>query len=220
VTINNAGLWLDQSASNVIISADLGGPLPTFRNTGTYRKSNSTTSSIGTFFSNGGTVDIQSGALAFFSGYTQTAGETKLNGGGLSSSTALNIQDGKLSGTGTVTANVSNSGQVNPGASPGILNISGTYTQTSTGTLNIEIGGLTVGTLYDRLAISGTATLSGSLNVSLINNFVPNPVDSFQIISFGSHTGTFSTTSGLDLGGGRSFQVNLTATSLTLVTPP
>jgi hypothetical protein len=54
----------------------------------------------------------------------------------------------------------------------------------------------------------------------LINGFVPNPGDSFQIMTFGSRNGTFSTINGLDIGGGHSFQVNLTATSLTLVTPP
>ena len=89
-----------------------------------------------------------------------------------------------------------------------------------TGSLNIEIGGLTAGTQYDRLAISGSATLNGSLNISLIGGFVPNPGDTFQIMTFGSRSGSFTTTNGLDLGGGRLFQVNLTSTSLTLVTPP
>jgi hypothetical protein len=54
----------------------------------------------------------------------------------------------------------------------------------------------------------------------LINGYVPNPGDTFQIMTFGSRSGTFTTTNGLDLGGGRSFQVNLTSTSLTLATPP
>jgi len=70
---------------------------------------------------------------------------------------------------------------------------------------------------FDRLSISGSATLNGALNISLINGFVPNPGDSFQIMTFGSRSGTFTTIN--DLGAGRSFQVNLTATSLTLVTP-
>jgi len=103
---------------------------------------------------------------------------------------------------------------------PGILNITGNYTQTSTGTLNIEIGGVTAGSQFDRFNISGLATLGGTLNISLIGGFVPNAGDSFQIMTFGSRAGTFAAINGLDLGGGRSFQVNLSATDLTLVTPP
>jgi hypothetical protein len=115
---------------------------------------------------------------------------------------------------------VSNAALVSPGASPGQLTISGSYTQTSVGALNVEIGGLTAETEFDRLAISGSATLSGTLNVSLINGFLPNPGDSFQIMTFASRSGSFTTINGLGLGGGRSFQVNLTGTSLSLVTPP
>jgi hypothetical protein len=39
-------------------------------------------------------------------------------------------------------------------------------------------------------------------------------------MTFASRSGSFTTINGLDLGGGRSFQVNLTGTSLSLVTPP
>jgi hypothetical protein len=221
-TINNSGIFLDQTTGTTRIASPFGGSADqaTFNNTGTLRKTGSATTTIISVFNNSGTVDIQSGSLAFTVAYTQTAGETKLNGGALSSSTTLTLQGGKLTGTGTVTANVSNAALVSPGASPGQLTISGSYTQTSVGALNVEIGGLTAETEFDRLAISGSATLSGTLNVSLINGFLPNPGDSFQIMTFASRSGSFTTINGLDLGGGRSFQVNLTGTSLSLVTPP
>ncbi len=214
--INNAGLWLDQSGSSGAILSWNGflGPVSTFNNTGTYRKTSSTTSSVGIVFNSSGTVDIQGGSLAFSGGYTQTAGETKLDGGALSSSTTLNIQGGTLSGAGTVTANVSNGGLVSPGASPGILNITGTYTQTSTGALNIEIGGLTAGSQFDQVAISGLATLNGTLNISLINGFVPNPGDSFQIMTFASRSGGFSATNAPP-----SLTVQANATNVTLTAP-
>ena len=57
-------------------------------------------------------------------------------------------------------------------------------------------------------------------NVSFINGFVPDAGNTYRVMTFGSRSGTFATINGLDLGGGRLFQVNLTATSLTLVTPP
>ena len=215
-TINNSGLWLDQSGSSGAILSWNGflGPVSTFNNTGTYRKTSLTGSSVGIVFNSSGTVDIQGGSLAFSGGYTQTAGETKLNGGALSSSTTLNIQGGTLSGTGTVTANVSNGGLVSPGASPGILNITGTYTQTSTGALNIEIGGLTAGSQFDQLAISGLATLNGTLNISLINGFTPSPGDTFQIMTFASRSGGFSATTAPP---GLTVQAN--ATNVTLTAP-
>jgi len=178
----------------------------------------STFSSV--IFDNSGTVDVQTGTLSLTGGYTQTAGETILNGGDLQSTTTLDIQGGNLAGFGTVTADVSSSGQVNPGVSPGILNIVGDYTQTSSGALNIEIGGLTVGTDFDQLNITGTADLDGTLNISLINGFNPSLGQSFVIMTFASSIGNFSTINGLQIGGGLEFQVNVNATDVTLVVVP
>ncbi len=98
-----------------------------------------------------GTVLVDAGSsLSRTGAYTQTAGTTTVNGT-LSATGPVDIQGGALQGTGTVSANVSNAGQVNPGTSPGLLTVNGTYTQTSAGALNIEIGGPNVGTDYDRL---------------------------------------------------------------------
>ncbi|HSH15691.1 MAG TPA: hypothetical protein VLD18_06645, partial [Verrucomicrobiae bacterium] len=53
-----------------------------------------------------------------------------------------NLTGGMLRGVGTVSTEVNNSGgTVAPGLSIGILTIQGNYTQSSTGTLNIELGG-------------------------------------------------------------------------------
>ncbi len=72
---------------------------------------------------------------------------------------------------------------------------------------------MTAGTEFDRLAISGTATLSGALNISLINGFTPNPGDSFQIMTFGSRSGTFTT---INAPG---FVVNVNATNVIVTAP-
>ena len=160
---------------------------------------------------------MQSGTLRFTNGYTQTTGSTILNGGALASTTTIDIQGGSLSGFGTVTANVSNAGQVNPGLSSGILNIDGNYTQTPTGVLNVEIGGLAPGTGFDQLNITGNAALDGTLNISLIGGFSPSPGDIFEIMTFSSPTGDFAAKNGLDLGFGLSFEPNLAANNLVLV---
>jgi hypothetical protein len=113
------------------------------------------------------------------------------------------INRGEVKGHGTVDVAASlflNEGAVSPGSSPGILTVSGNYTQTATGVLNIELGGPVAGTQYDQLIVSGTATLAGNLNLILLNGFVPGPNDGIQILSAGSIVGDFATVSGLPPG--------------------
>jgi hypothetical protein len=144
--------------------------------------------------SNSGTVILGAGiTLAVNGDYTQTSGATILNGATLQAHN-VNINVGHLSGLGTITGNVTNSGTFDVGGSgtAGILSITGNYTQSSSGTLNIDIGGNTTGTQYDQLAISGSASLNGTLNVSFINGFAPAS-GSWTIITYSSHSGTFST---------------------------
>ncbi|TAK46426.1 MAG: filamentous hemagglutinin N-terminal domain-containing protein [Betaproteobacteria bacterium] len=111
---------------------------------------------------------------------------------GTLTTSALLIPDGiKLNGTGTVIGDVSNSGTIAPGTSTGLLTVSGNYTQSSTGALTVEIGGTTVGTEYDRLAVSGTASLDGTLNVSE-GAVAPVAGTTYAVITCGSCTGTFA----------------------------
>ncbi len=106
-----------------------------------------------------------------------------------------------LAGNGTVTGNVVNGGTINPGgsAAAGTLSISGNYTQYSGGTINVELGGLSAGTQYDRLAVGGIAALAGTFNVSLIDGFTPGLGNGFQVLSFASRSGDFQTYNGLAL---------------------
>lgn len=73
----------------------------------------------------------------------------------------------RLLGYGTVAANVSNAGgYVQPGGTsgtPGTLTIAGNYTQSSTGTLRVGV----TPTGADQLHVKGTASLAGSLNVTI-----------------------------------------------------
>jgi hypothetical protein len=169
-------------------------------------------------FHNSGTVDVHNGTLNFTGGYTQTGGSTLLDGGTLSASTSLNIQGGMLTGSGTINANVVNGGRVDPGASgAGTLTINGNYTQLAGGILNIDIGGLTAGSQYDQLNITGMATLDGTLNITLINSFAPSLGDTFRILTFASEMGMFATSSGLVLGNGNVLNPNYDPMDFTLV---
>jgi len=90
---------------------------------------------------------------------------------------------------------VNNSGGiVSPGASPGILTITGNYTQGASGALNMEIGGLVAGVDYDQLRVGGSTSLAGTLNTALLGTFLPPPGTTFTLIqSTGPLTGTFTT---------------------------
>src|SRR5262249_27259344 len=159
-----------------------GGGTNLFNNnaSGTFTRNTGTgTLTVGIPFNNAGIVNASTGTLAFNGGFTQTAGQTVLNGGDISTSSTLNIQGGILQGAGTVTGNVTSGGTVAPGLSSGILNIAGNYVQTAGGTLSIEINGIAVGTQYDQLNVTGTITLAGTLAVS--SGFVSTPGNTFVI---------------------------------------
>ena len=97
-------------------------------------------------------------------------------------------------GTRTLAAAVNNQGTIDvyPGTS-GILAINGSLV--TTGVLNFELGGLAAGSQYDRIVVTGTAVLGGTLNVGLINAFTPASLNSFTLItSTGLLSGSFPTT--------------------------
>jgi hypothetical protein len=214
------------STFDVQTDADFGGnggaAFMTITNAGTFQKSagagETVIGSTGATFNNSGTVQGLSGTLTFSSNYTQTAGITRLNGGAITkTSGTMNIQSGTLEGTGALGASVNNSaGTLAPGASAGQLTETGSYTQGGSAAYTVEIGGLVAGTDYDQIAISGAASLNGTLGIALINGFTPSLGQTFQIMTFGSRSGDFSAMTGQLLGGGLMFQRNVGATSVVL----
>ncbi len=199
-----------------------GGP---FNNSGMFRKNGRTgTSMMAVTVNNSGTVESQTGTLAFNSyNFTQTAGALKLTGGNVSATQPMSFQGGTVGGTGTITATVNNSGAaVIPGgaSAAGTLNITGPYTQSSSGTLDIELGGTTAGSGYDQLVVTGAVTLASDLNISTINSFLPASGNTFQILTFGSRPGNtdFANKNGLNLGFGTNLIPAYSATDLQLTT--
>jgi hypothetical protein len=168
-------------------------------------------------FINAGTVAVGSfGTLFVSGGYTQTGGLTMLGGGVLTAGSGLvDLEGGVLAGTGVINATVLNNAEVDVGqpGSPGALTIVGDYTQTASAVLVVEIGGPGAGTGFDQLNITGQATLDGTLTVHLINGFQPESGASFQILTFGSGSGTFATIN----GDGPAFTPRYNATDVNLV---
>jgi hypothetical protein len=133
-------------------------------------------------FTNTGTMAISVSAT-FTGGTVQNSGSGLIRGGGL-----LNVSD----------AIFTNSADIAPGSSAGLLSLSGNYQQSAPGTYRCELGGLVAGSSHDQLVVIGSADLNGELAVSLINGFIPAPGDSFVILTYDSFTGAFADTSSLE----------------------
>ncbi len=90
---------------------------------------------------------------------------------------------GKVQGDGTVMANVTNSGVVDPAGSTAVLDIDGNYSQKATGVLQIA---LLSHVNFEKLNVIGNVAFGGKLEVTL-GGFVPLGSRSFDILDW---TGT------------------------------
>ncbi|MDQ3815735.1 MAG: hypothetical protein M3347_17615 [Armatimonadota bacterium] len=192
---------------------------PKLNNNGRVIKSggNGTTTIEASIVNNTGSVELQSGTLSFTCNYAQSSGSTMLDGGNLETSGTLNITGGTLEGTGSITGNViNNGGNVKPGHSPGIITINGNYTQTASGILDMEIGGLIPGTGHDQMIVNGEAFLDGTLNVIKYNGFLLNDGDNVQLMTYYGDTGQFTTVNGLYPGSQRYYRLTWSPTYLVL----
>ncbi len=149
---------------------------------------------------NNGTIDVLTGALDLNGSFTHADGAV------LQGTATLNLIDA------TVTAL---DGDVNPGTSPGALGINGDLPLSALSTVNLELNGLTAGSQYDQLNISGVADLSGVLDITA--GFTPQPGDAFTVMTFASRAGVIVGVNGLDLGGGVILDTVWGANDLTLV---
>ena len=139
------------------------------------------------------TIDGNLTLGGFSGGATTAVGSLTLNDGGavIVTNNVFIFGGGTLGGNGGIVGgNVVNAGAVTPGTSAGILTIDGTYSQTSTGTLTVQLGG-NASAEYDQLIITGAASLDGVLEVKLINDFMPSAGDTFDILNWPGFAGSF-----------------------------
>ena len=175
-------------------------------------------------FINNGSVKASTGTTFTVGGtgiYTQSGTKAKTTvDGTLAASGGIDINGGSIFGNGgTLSGNVSSSGTLNIGDAikkAGKESITGGYTQASAGILDIDIGGLTAGTKYDQLNITGAASLNGTMNLDLISGFTPTIGETFDIMNFASLTGMFATVNGVSINGSEHFSVVYNSTNVTL----
>jgi len=113
---------------------------------------------------------------------------------------------------------VQQGGTLAAGASPGATSITGNYTLEAGGALEVELAGTgTPGIAYDHYDIMGLATLDGTLDVKLLDGFVPSAGDSFAFLTGeGGFDGIFSLTNLPPLPDGLTWQINPGATTMFL----
>ncbi|HET6866414.1 MAG TPA: IPT/TIG domain-containing protein, partial [Solirubrobacteraceae bacterium] len=146
---------------------------------------------------------------------TQTGGTTTVPSGSTLSSASLNVSAGTLVDDGTVNVSVTVSGgtlkgagaiigsltntaggTVAPGDSPGTLNVSGSYSQDSSSTLQIAVDGTSSGQ-FSVLNVNGNLTLAGTLAIVPSAAYAASalPGDTIHFLPYAVlRTGQFDTT--------------------------
>ena len=101
---------------------------------------------------------------------------------------------GILSGYGRVQGQVivAAGGQIFPGNSPGIFNITGTISSSPAAPTRLKSAVTTAGTDFDQINATGAATLGGTLKVRLVKGFTPTVGQNFQIVKAASTSGSFN----------------------------
>jgi hypothetical protein len=97
-----------------------------------------------------------------------------------------------LDGAAFITAgNFTNLGSLTVGLGS-TFGVSGNFTQGAAGTLDLQLDGTSAGQ-FGTLAVTGTATLAGTLQDTLVNGYGPMPGDAFPILTYGARSGDFAT---------------------------
>jgi hypothetical protein len=194
--IENAagGTWIVDGEGD--FSQNQGSATYRIDNAGTFIKRGAGTTTVvnnPVAFVNTGTVQLIEGTMSLQGVFTQTTvGATTNLAGGSLSATTLTFAAGRVTGVGTITANVTNSGAV---FSPGetgtrTIGITGSYTQQAGGSLEFDLGGNAASGAFDKLTVSGTATLNGTV---VLRNSVVLAGEVFPLVTYASRSGTFPT---------------------------
>jgi uncharacterized repeat protein (TIGR01451 family) len=145
-----------------------------------------------------GFVKAANGTLNFMGQYNQSAGSTTLGAGNITVASPNNFElnGGFLDGSGTITGNLDNYGEIKPGTTltTGVINLTGNYMEGSGGTLTIKLAGPNAGQ-FDQLNVTGTGTLDGTFDASFIGGYTPaTGTTNWPVLTYASVSGAFATT--------------------------
>jgi hypothetical protein len=176
--------------SSLTMNPDLSSGTGTLTNYGTVIMSNMVTVDYNATIYNGGLWQI-AGDYGFsqqVSGYNRSF----INAGTLQKTAGT-------SGSSFSGWSVTNNGIMRSGSSPKLITINGPFVQSSSGELDIELAGTSPGSTYDQLVINGSATLAGTMTVSLIDPYLPQLGNIFHVLTYSSFSGAFDTIQGLTI---------------------
>ena len=103
----------------------------------------------------------------------------------------------KSAGTGTTVFNGTFNNSAILELKKGILSLPSGYAPAAGSSLKVSIGGLTAGTDFGQLQVTGVASLAGALEVAVTGGFVPAVDNAFAIVTAGTRAGTFGSAAGL-----------------------
>ena len=195
VTTNDSDLVVDGAGLHLVDGGGADALADLSTKNGSITVKNGGQLTLAAFFNNLGSVTLQSGAtISVVNDYDQNSSGaiTDLQGPTTSiTSTGFGNFAGTFKGTGSLSGgDFGNEDTVAPGNSPGMLTITGNYTQSSTGTLIEEIGGPAS---FDRLVVGGLATLGGTLTIQNFGGFTPSVGQFYDaILAAGGRSGTFA----------------------------
>lgn len=186
---NVTGGALNLSAGTLAGLLTLNGGAFNLSGTGTYTNAAPLTNSAGS------TLNIAAGNTLTLLGGLTSNGNTTVNG--TLTGDLTNGVGGTLKGDGTINGKVTSSGTISPGNSPGIMIVSGSYTQTASGTYRAEVASPSS---YDQIVVTpalpltGTASLAGTITPILLGGYRPlaHTVFSGLVTATGGITGTFN----------------------------
>ena len=123
-------------------------------------------------------IDLQGGFVSASSITLDQKGTFEWNSGTLQTG----LFDGEL---------VNDGGILAPGPNISSTKINGDYTQQSGASLAIDLGGDQPGDGYDHVAVGGSAFLGGDLQLTLVDDYLPNSFDVFRLVEAKRVSGTF-----------------------------
>jgi hypothetical protein len=170
ITVVNSGTWIDANQTAVGIgSGSTLAPGKWFINEGHFIKSGAGTTTWYANFVNLGRVSVGAGAVMDLAGWSFS-------------------NTGLLDGHGTLRINgtLLNDGRIAPGSSTGTLRVDGAMQLQAQSLLSFELASLSD---FDRLLVSGQATLGGALEL-LALGYEPVLGDSFTLMSFAGRAGS------------------------------
>jgi len=192
----------------------------------------------GAFTQTAGTTNLAATDATLVASGTGAAGSLALSGGALTQAAGITnlaamdatllasvtgaevtVSGGVLGGLGTVSPSLSSAAELSPAfAGTGVLSVNGPFTAAADAKLSVDIAGGAPGAGYDRLAVSGTASLDGTLYVRTAPGYTPDVGTSFTVLTCAPRSGTFAHVVALPVGSVQpAYTVVYNATDVTLI---